>query len=144
MGFNTVAVLYNDQTDSIRAGGHTAERMADAISHGWYLRKRDPLATYFVLALSFHTAHADEEQVVIVSRNSGCRAEDADDLGWQALETMKACLERHGYTVSKKRKSPPPASQGREGKDEHDEAYGRQKSAPCSGSTYPGPLRSRS
>lgn len=104
MGFNTVAVLYNDQTDSIRRGGVTAERMADAMSHGWYLRDRDRMATYFGAGVVVSQAHADAEQVVIVSRNSGCRAEDANDLGWMALDTMKACLERHGYTVTKKRK----------------------------------------
>ena len=53
-------------------------------------------------------SHADDEQVVVVHGNTGRRAQDADDLGWRALDVMKACLERHGYTVTKRRERQKP------------------------------------
>ena len=105
MGFNTVAVLYNDATDRIRAGGNTAERLADAMSHGWLERRRDRMATDFGAGVVISQDHADNSQVVIVGRNSGCTAKEAVDLDWWALQQMAECRERHGYKVTKPKRA---------------------------------------
>ena len=109
MGFNTVAVLYNDHTDDIRAG-RANDEMADAMSHGWLSRKHDKMATYFGAGMVVSQDHADNSQVVIVGRNSGCRAADATDLDWWALRQMAECLKRHGYAVTepKAKRAPKP------------------------------------
>lgn len=54
--------------------------------------------------------HADGYQVVIVHGNTGFRVSQDEPepswarLDWRALDPMKACLERHGYKVTKPRK----------------------------------------
>lgn len=109
MGFNTVAVLYNDHTDRFRhSGSLIGPQIADAMVR-WMTRDRDPLATHFGGGMVISQAHADFAQVVIVGRNSGVRADDADDLDWVALDQMQRCLERHGYQVRKLRKRKPVA-----------------------------------
>ncbi|MCJ2128462.1 hypothetical protein [Methylobacterium sp. E-045] len=101
MGFNTVAVLYNDHTDDIRKSGRVGERIADAMQvytpHYERYDRRLNFGAGFVISL----AHADWSQVVIVGRNTGVRADDASDLDFVALAQMQQCLERHGYTVEK-------------------------------------------
>ncbi|TDR90265.1 hypothetical protein [Enterovirga rhinocerotis] len=102
MGFNTVAVLYNDHTHRIAEGGEFGASMAAAMQ-GWLRRDRDRLATWFGSGMIVSQAHADYDQVVIVGQNRGCPIHEANDLGWQALDQMKDCLERHGYKVTKRR-----------------------------------------
>lgn len=107
MGYNTVAVLLNDFTHEIRKDGPIGERIARAMQ-SYSIRKRDPLSMNFNAGSIISQDHADGEQVVIVSRNSGVRADEADNLGWQALHDMAECLKRHGYVVKppSKRKCP--------------------------------------
>lgn len=98
MGFNTVAVLYNDFTSEFECDG----RLGRDIAHA--MRSYPAASSFdrsFGAGMVISQDHADGEQVTIVSRNSGVRADDATDLGWQALEQMKRCLERHGYRVTK-------------------------------------------
>ena len=99
MGYNTVAVLLNDFTHEIEASGHAGKHMADAMRAYPTRRKGDHLATWFGCGQVISQDHADGEQVVIVSHNSGVRADEAEDLGGQALHDMAECLKRHGYTV---------------------------------------------
>ncbi|WP_232629182.1 hypothetical protein [Methylobacterium sp. Leaf118] len=106
MGFNTVAVLYNDYMADLRRDGPIGEQIAAAMLQ-WSVRSRDPLATHFGAGMVVSQAHADWSQVVIVSRNSGVRACDANDLDFVALSEMAECLERHGYKVTKPRKRKP-------------------------------------
>lgn len=104
MGFNTVAVIYNDHTHRIEKDGPIGESMAQAIRN-WHGRRDDRIASHFGAGMIVSVAHADVSQVVIVGRNSGERAQDATDLDWYALEQMKECLERHGYRVTKPKKA---------------------------------------
>lgn len=99
MGYNTVAVLLNDQTN----------RMPDEMRHS----VRSAAVPFDRLQLDFgygrviSQAHADDSQVVIVARNSGELARNAEGVDPWALEQMKMCLERHGYRVTKSYKSKP-------------------------------------
>lgn len=65
-----------------------------------------PSATFTGMVIS--QAHADHEQVVIVSKNGGQYVSDANDLSWIALEGMAECLRRHGWTAKRpsRRKGP--------------------------------------
>lgn len=108
MGYNTVAVLLNDFTHEIEKSGPVGDRIARAM-RGWYRREDDNLATFFGCGVVISQDHADGEQVVIVSKNTGARADEANGLGWQALNDMQECLERHGYKVT-----PPKRKKARE------------------------------
>lgn len=107
MGFNTVAVLYNDFQGDLEKDGAYGRRIAEAMRDWW--DQRHPAATSFGAGAVISQAHADYSQVVIVARNSGVPADKADDLDWAALEQMQRCLERHGYKVTKPRKRKPAA-----------------------------------
>lgn len=67
MGINTVAVLFNDQTNEFRRSGPLGERIADAMTAGWSMRDRDRLATWFGCGQVISQAHADYSQVVVVT-----------------------------------------------------------------------------
>lgn len=112
MGYNTVAVLLNDFTHEIEKDGQIGAQIANAMRN-YSDRKKTALAGFFGTGSVISQAHADHEQVVIVSRNTGVRVDEAKDLGWQALRDMAECLERHGYKVTKpKKKAAPPAQNG--------------------------------
>jgi hypothetical protein len=68
MGFNTVAVLYNDFNfaDDSTIGPRIQKAM-----RGWSMRDRERLATYFGAGMVVSQAHADYSQVVVVGRNTG-------------------------------------------------------------------------
>jgi hypothetical protein len=102
MGYNTVAVLYNDHADIIAKSGPVGERIAESMRR-YHETGRYPLSRVFGVGVIISQDHADAEQVVIISRNFGWRADEATNLGWQALHDMAECLQRHGYTV----KEPP-------------------------------------
>ena len=97
MGFNTVAVLYNDHTHDMPT------RMRDAILQSAGCSD-DRLAGFFGYGMVITQNHADNSQVVIVGQNNGVLASEAKDLDWWALRQMQDCLERHGYKVTKRRK----------------------------------------
>lgn len=102
MGFNTVAVLYNDHTHRIAEDGPLGERIAKAMRM-WSVRDRDPLVTHFGAGQVVSQAHADYSQVVVVGRNTGKPINECDDLDYYALQQIADALKRHGYTVRKKR-----------------------------------------
>jgi hypothetical protein len=99
MGYNTVAVLYNDHTHIIAQSGPVGARIARAMRN-YHEIERDSMARDFGAGVVISQDHADGEQVVIVSRNFGWRASEANNLGWQALHDMSECLKRHGYKVT--------------------------------------------
>lgn len=116
MGYNTVAVLYNDFTGDLRRdGGRYAERIADAMQAYGIGSERHKPRLNFGAGVVISQAHADGEQVVIVSRNFGYRADEAEGLGWMALDQMQRCLERHGYKVTKPKRKKPAARSTEEG-----------------------------
>jgi predicted alpha/beta-hydrolase family hydrolase len=95
VGFNTVAVLYND-CDFDRPD--MGLRIKNAM-RGWSIRDRFPMETHFGAGIVISQAHADYPQVVIVGHNTGKRAEDAVGLDRMALDQMVTCLVNHGYKV---------------------------------------------
>lgn len=101
MGFNTVAVLYNDF--NFAKEPDIGERI-DRAMRGWSLRQRDNLAPWFGAGMVVSQAHADHTQIVVVGRNTGCPLHEAKDLEWPVLEQMRDCLEANGYRVTKRRK----------------------------------------
>ncbi|BAU93329.1 hypothetical protein MPPM_4724 [Methylorubrum populi] len=116
MGFNTVAVLLNDYAADFEREGRIGRSMADAIRQ---YDHPNPFHRNFLGGTVVSQAHADWSQVVIVSRNSGVRADEANDLDFVALNQMRQCLERHGYSVTKPRKRrPSPSLLAAEGKSE--------------------------
>lgn len=98
MGYNTVAVLYNDHTHRIREDGDVGRRIAKAMQ-SWHVRDRDPLALCFGSGTICSQEHADYSQVVVVGQNRGRRLCDCDDLDGYALDQLADALRRHGWTV---------------------------------------------
>lgn len=98
MGYNTVAVLYNDCTHLIRKDGDIGRRIANAMQ-SWHARDHYPLDLYFGSGEVCSQAHADYSQVVVVGQNRGRRLCDCDDLDGYALDQMADALRRHGWTV---------------------------------------------
>lgn len=96
MGFNTVAVLYNDcEFATEPAIGH---RIAEAM-RGWSYRDRDRMVTNFGAGVVVSQAHADYSQVVVVGRNTGHPIVECNDLDHYALGQIADALRRHGWTV---------------------------------------------
>lgn len=102
MGFNTVAVLFNDQTDMIEKDGALGARIAKAMRNVGH--KREGLSTWFGAGQCISQAHADYDQIVVVGCNTGRPLSECNDLGFMALAELKEALERHGYRVTKRRK----------------------------------------
>lgn len=96
MGFNTVAVLYNDFNFSKQTD--IGERIHSAM-RGWSWRDRDRMATHFGAGEVISQAHADYPQVVVVGRNTGKPVSEATGLDRMALDQMVTCLVNHGYKV---------------------------------------------
>lgn len=111
MGFNTVAVLYNDFNfaDDATIGPRIQRAM-----RGWLERDRDRMATYFGAGIVVSQAHADYSQVVVVGKNTGKPIVECDDLDHYALGQIADALRRHGWTVKppakpKRKKTAEPA-----------------------------------
>lgn len=98
MGYNTVAVLYNDHTSLIRDDADIGRRIAKAMQ-SWCSRDRYPLALYFGSGVICSQEHADYSQVVVVGQNRGRRLCDCNDLDSYALDQLADALRRHGWTV---------------------------------------------
>lgn len=105
MGFNTVAVLYNDHTYAFRQDGALGQRIATAMTAGWSERHRNKLATWFGAGQIVSQAHADYSQIVVCGRNTGAPLSECNELDWFALHQLAEALRRHGYTVKPPRKS---------------------------------------
>lgn len=106
MGFNTVAVLYND-FNFANATPELGSRIQDAI-RGWSIRERDHMATHFGCGIVVSQAHADYSQVVVVGQNRGRPIVECNDLDHYALGQIADALRRHGWKVIppvKKRKA---------------------------------------
>lgn len=99
MGFNTVAVLYND-FNFANATSDLGPRIQEAI-RGWSYRDRDRngLATNFGCGVVVSQAHADYSQVVVVGQNRGRPLAECNDLDYYALDQIADALRRHGWTV---------------------------------------------
>lgn len=105
MGYNTVAVLLNDNLARGAKDPTLGERILSA-SRNWSVRDRGGDLSFASYGSIISQDHADGYQVCIVHGNMGWCADDAEYdkyLGWQALDAMKDCLERNGYRVVKKR-----------------------------------------
>jgi hypothetical protein len=97
MGFNSVAVLYND-FNFANATPELGHRIQDAM-RGWSIRDRDSMATHFGCGIVVSQAHADYSQVVVVGRNTGRPIVECDDLDHYALGQIADALRRHGWAV---------------------------------------------
>lgn len=102
MGYNTVAVLYNDHTANIRDMPDFGRRVAQAM-RGWSWHDRDPSAVHFGSGMIVSQAHADYDQVVVVGQNRGRPLSECNDLSPLGQEQLADALRRHGWTVRKKR-----------------------------------------
>lgn len=99
MGFNTVAVLYNDHQHRLAEDdGRISREIANAM-RGWSMRDRDRMATWFGAGQVVSQAHADYSQVVVVGRNTGKPLSECTDLDRYALDQLVTALVQHGYTV---------------------------------------------
>ena len=76
MGFNTVAVLYND----VNFANETdfGKRIHDAM-RGWSWRDRNPMIVNFGCGMIVSQAHADYTQIVAVGENRGRSVQDCND-----------------------------------------------------------------
>lgn len=100
MGYNTVAVLLNDQTHEIEKSGRLGERIASAIKSYSWARGRDRSALYFGSGAVISQSHADDYQAVIVHGNTGWRLDDPD-IPEAAINMVLWHLKERGYRVSK-------------------------------------------
>jgi hypothetical protein len=99
MGFNTVAVIYNDHTHRLAADdGTLSRRIADAM-RSWSFRDRDRMAVNFGAGMICSQAHADHDQIVVVGQNQGRPLSECNDLDFMALHELAKALERHGWKV---------------------------------------------
>ena len=103
MGFNTVAVLYNDF--NFERQPDIGRRIHEAM-RGWTWRDRDRLATHFGAGMVISQAHADYTQIVAVGRNTGQPIVECNDLDHYALGQIADALRRHGWTVKPPVKKP--------------------------------------
>jgi hypothetical protein len=97
MGFNTVAVLFNDFTHELERDGGYSKRIAEAMRNVGH--NREGLSGWFGAGKCISQAHADYTQIVAVGGNTGKHIRDANDLDWMALDQMADCLRRHGWRV---------------------------------------------
>jgi hypothetical protein len=107
VGFNTVAVIYNDLTRAIQEDLELGRRIACAMGM-WTMRDRYPQSVHFGSGKLISQAHADYTQIVAVGRNTGGPISEYHDLDWYALNEMAECLRRHGWTAkepSKRKKA---------------------------------------
>ena len=107
MGFNTVAVILNDQIHEVRKSGRFGERIYEAVSRYW-ATPRNSLDRYFGAGKIISMAHADYPQVVVVQSNTGWSLHD-DDIPPEALEAVARQLREHGYRVTKLKAKEPAA-----------------------------------
>ncbi len=98
MGYNSVAVIFNDHIGQMKDDSLLGARIAQAI-RGWHMRDRDNLATWFGSGQICSQGHADYSQVVVVGQNRGRRIVDCDDLDHYALGQIADALRRHGWDV---------------------------------------------
>lgn len=100
MGFNTVAVLYNDCSfaDDVTLGNRIEQAMR---SWSWPDNRRD---LHFGKGMVVSVAHADYTQIVAVGENRGRPIQDCNDLNYGPLMNMAECLIRHGWTVKPPKK----------------------------------------
>lgn len=96
MGYNTVAVLYNDF--NFKDDATIGPRLQSAM-RGWSERNQDRMATHFGAGIVISQAHADYSQVVVVGRNTGHPIVECNDLDHYALGQIADALRRHGWTV---------------------------------------------
>jgi hypothetical protein len=89
MGFNTIAVFLNDQTEDWPRG------MVEAMNSVSYDEGHGFFGTGQVLSC----AHADEVQLVAVSRNTGQRLSHFEAIDQRNLDAMAEVMRAHGYTV---------------------------------------------
>jgi len=116
MGYNTVAILLNDNI-AFGADDPNLGKAIQSASREWSEREHDHLATRIstrsgncigaIYGQIISQDHADGYQVVVVHGNWGWRIDEAHNdkyLGYPAIDQMKDCLERNGYRVTKRRK----------------------------------------
>lgn len=119
MGFNTVAVLYNDHTHRLREDDGSISRDIGRAMQHWSIRDRDRMATHFGAGMVISQAHADYTQIVAVGQNTGRPIQDCNDLNYGPLAAMAECLVRHGWTAKppargKRKRDPVVTNGGRE------------------------------
>lgn len=102
MGYNTVIVLLNDHLGEVEDSGPLGRKIGDSV-RGYPRRHTLDFGCGAVISQD----HANGFQVTVTHGNMGWRIDKVDYdrfLGWQALDQMKACLERNGYCVTKAKK----------------------------------------
>lgn len=98
MGYNTVAVLFNDF--DFESQPELGKRIKSAMrGYTWPDKGRRP--THFGCGEVISQDHADSEQVVVVGRNTGYRLDDCNALDMMTQEKLADALRRHGWSVKK-------------------------------------------
>ena len=107
MGYNTVAVIYNDFTGD---KNRRLESMDEAV-RDYSFEPGRRFTNNFGYGMVISQAHADFDQVVIVGKNTGYTIDNVNNLGAGAASQMIDCLIRNGYLskegkVNQRRTSP--------------------------------------
>ena len=115
MGYNTVALILNDTVGYGDKDPDLGKSISAAVN-AWSMRD-DRYRTTSITAKTGERGgaqygevisqdHADGYQVTVVHGNMGWRIDDSSHdkyLGHQAIKSMKDCLERNGFKVTKNR-----------------------------------------
>jgi hypothetical protein len=101
MGFNTVAIILNDQVHDAAKQPDFGQQVVDAVS-GWYGRSRRPFAaeTRRGGLRVVSQAHADYTQVVIVSCNCARALSMGDTPLPGDLEALASILRVYGWRAT--------------------------------------------
>ena len=105
MGFNTVAVIFNDHTHRLLEDDGRISRDIATAMRNWGMRDRDSMATWFGAGRVVSQASADYSQVVVCGHNGGAPISECGVLDFYALDQIADALRRHGWTAK------PPAKQ---------------------------------
>jgi len=80
--------------------GELTDRIADAVQM-WPERHQSSNIPHFGGGQLLSVGPADAPQIVVVSEAGGVRVSEAREVDPAALSEMAACLERHGYKVTR-------------------------------------------
>lgn len=95
MGYNTVAVIYNDMTSEIKNHMPRLDEAMRSFGHN------DLLDGYFGVGKIISQAHADYPQITVIGRNSGEVVHHDNEVSDWALDALVNILEMRGFKVKR-------------------------------------------
>jgi len=105
MGFNSVAVIYNDNFAQAADDPLAGKRMVDAWREIGWGHSPPGIEGWFGYGQFICQSHADYDQIVVVGQNRGRRIQEVNDLSAFGQVVIAECLQRHGWSVKRPKKA---------------------------------------